>query len=124
MIKINGQSYSGRNITITNGKVIIDGKNLTPDGDTKEIKIAVQGDVDSINVDVCETIYVEGTVGQIKTSTGDVKVKGNIVAGNVKTMSGDVTCLNVSGDVKTMSGDIKHNKKARPSRPEGHYTYD
>ena len=122
MINVNGKNYSGRSITITNGKVIIDGNNVTPDG--KEIKIAVQGDIDILEVDVCETVYVEGTVGQIKTSTGDVKVKGNIVAGNVKTMSGDITCLNVSGDVKTMSGDIKHNKKARPSRPEGHYTYD
>lgn len=107
MININGKSYSGRNITITNGKVVIDGRDATPDG--KEIKIAVEGGVNILDVDACKTVYVDGDVGEIQTASGDIKIKGNI-EGNVKTMSGDVTCLNIAGGVKTMSGDIKYKK--------------
>ncbi len=114
MININGQSYSGRNITITNGKVIIDGKDVTPDG--KEIKIAVEGGLNVLDVDACETVYVDGRVGELKTASGDVKIKGN-VEGNVNTMTGDVTCLDIIGNVKTMTGNIKHNKKAKPRKP-------
>ncbi len=110
-IKINGTTYSGRTITIVNGKVIINeeikgGKDVTPDG--KEINILVEGGIDILTVDACNVVGVEGNVGEIKTMTIEVKINGN-VSGNVKTMSGNVTCLEVYGKVETMSGDIKKN---------------
>ena len=39
MIKINGKTYFGNSIQISNNKVIIDGKDVTNDHDSKEITI-------------------------------------------------------------------------------------
>ena len=105
-ININGVVISGgRNITITNGRVVIDGKDMTPD--TKDIRIEVQGNVGAISADVCTSLSVVGDVtGDVSTQSGDVQC-GNI-GGDVKTMSGDVKCGEVAGNVKTMSGDIRH----------------
>ena len=103
-------------------RVIIDGKDVTPD--VKEITITVTGNVNSINVDFAKEVHVKGTVGDIKTSSGNVwcdNVTGNIhttsgdikcedIGGNVQTKSGDVYSLLISGNVKTISGDIKHKK--------------
>lgn len=102
-IHINGISFSGgKNITISNGRVVIDGVDRTPDA--KEIRIEVQGDVQSIDADVCTSISVTGNSGAIKTQSGNIRCGD--VHGSVKTMSGDVVCDAVTGGVKTMSGDI------------------
>lgn len=107
-ITINGIKYSGNSIVVSNGKVIIDGKNETPK-DSKEININVNGNIDELKVDVCETIKITGDVNNVKTQSGDVDVKGN-VNGNIQTMSGDVKSKNVGGSISTMSGDIKHKR--------------
>lgn len=105
-ININGVTItSGRSITITNNRVIIDGKDVTPDA--KDIRIEVQGNVGAIEADACSVISVTGDVtGDVSTQSGNVQC-GN-VGGNVKTMSGNVRCDAVAGNVKTMSGDIRH----------------
>ena len=106
-ITINGNTYSGNNIVVINGKVIVNGKDVTPD--SKEINISVQGNIDELKVDACNKVSVEGSVKFISTKSGDVEVTGN-VDGNISTMSGDVHCENVNGLVSTMSGNIKHKK--------------
>lgn len=106
-IKINSNTYSGNNIVIRNGKVIVDGKDVTPD--SKEVNIVITGNVEQLDVDTCNSIEICGNVGDLKTLSGDVKVKGD-VSGSISTMSGDVKCGNVGGGVSTMSGDIKHKK--------------
>lgn len=122
MVVINGIRYEGRSISVSGNKVVIDGKDVTPD--SKKINILVEGNLEKINVDYCEKIVVGGNVKEITTGSGDVEcgdVTGNVhassgdiecgnVGGNVETMSGDVKCENVSGNVKTVSGDIKHRK--------------
>ena len=60
-IKVNGVSYQGRTISINNGKVIIDGKDGSVD--EKVITISVDGNVESLIVDQCQTIRVTGHVG-------------------------------------------------------------
>ena len=50
-ISINGVNYSGNNIIISNGKVVINGKDVTPD--SKEINIKVEGNIDKLVVDSC-----------------------------------------------------------------------
>ena len=119
---INGVYYSGSSICVSNGKVIIDGKDCTPDA--KIINITVDGDIEKIDADNCNKIEVKRNVTKgIKTMSGDVtiggKVEGDVstqsgdiecdgdIGGSVKTMSGDVKCGNISGDVSTLSGDIK-----------------
>lgn len=104
-ITINGATIHAKgNISISNGKVVVDGKDVTPD--SKKITIIINGDNSQINADACERIEVRGNCGAIKTMSGDVEVSGS-VDGDVKTMSGDVKCENISGSVSTMSGDIK-----------------
>ncbi len=121
---INSISISGgKNVSINNGKVFIDGKNVTPD--SKEINIQITGDVENLSVDICNKISVQGSVNNLKNSSGDIDINGNIgsiestsgdieisgnVSGNIKSTSGDIKCGNISGSVSTNSGDIKHNK--------------
>lgn len=104
-IIINGNSYSGKNVVISNGKVIIDGNDLTPD--SKSINIDVNGNINEINADFCNKIYVNGDVGVVKTKSGDVGVSGD-VSGGIQTMSGDVDCRNVNGPINTITGNIKY----------------
>lgn len=106
-VVINGVTITGGcNVTIRNGKVIVDGIDVTPY--SKEIDITVNGNVEKLEVDACSKISVTGDVGNIKTQSGDIDVRGAI-SGNVHTMSGDVDCGGpIGGSVSTMSGDVKH----------------
>jgi len=107
-ITINGTTItSSKNIVITNGKVFVNGTDVTPD--SKEINISVVGQLDKLEVDSCSKIEVTGDVNNIKTISGDVGISGNC-NGNIQTMSGDVYCESVGGSISTMSGDIKHRK--------------
>lgn len=107
MIRINNNSYVGNSVIITNGKVIIDGKDVTPD--YKEININVTANINELRVDSCNKIQVEGSIKTIQTKSGDVEVTGD-VDGSISTMSGDVECNMVQGSVSTMSGNIKYRK--------------
>ena len=122
MIVVNNKNYIGRSITINGGKVIVDGVDITPD--SKEIEISVQGNIDSLSVDYCKEIRIEGDVNTLNNGSGDVTcnsvtngvrtgsgdVECEVINGNVSTGSGDVKCDTISGSVKTGSGDIKYKK--------------
>lgn len=103
-ININGRSYSGRSVNIINGKVFVNGVEADT-ADAKEVKIAINGPVESLQCDAANQIAVIGNVGTIKTQSGDVEVRGN-VTGGIQTMSGDVEAKTIHGPVSTMSGDI------------------
>lgn len=127
MISINGITYHGNNISISNNKIIIDGKDVTAGDNSKDVKIEVNGNLESLNVDYCNTIKVSGEVGDIRTTSGDVEcgdVRGKVrttsgdiesgdVGAGIETMSGDIKCENVSGDATTISGDIKKRKSSK-----------
>lgn len=107
-VRINGVTIQGsKNVVVTNGKVIIDGQDVTPDD--KTIIIRIDGNVDTLHVDACNSVTVYGNVESLKTISGDVNVEGSI-GESVQTVSGDVDCGNVNGSIKTVSGDIKHRK--------------
>lgn len=108
-IIINGKPYVGSNVSVQNGKVIVDGKDVTPDIDSKEIIVTVDGNIQELNVDSCNKVTVNGNVVNLKTISGDVDVSGN-VSGPIKTISGDVDCGNVGGSINTTSGDIKYKR--------------
>lgn len=102
-ININGKTIAiGKKIVIKNGRIVIDGNDVTPDA--KDIHIEVHGNFETMKIDVCNSVTVAGSVTKIKTQSGDVHCGD--VAGSVETMSGDVECGNVMGNVETMSGDI------------------
>ena len=100
-ISINGQDYSGRNIIIRNGNVIIDGRKVT--SEDKVINIVITGDIQDLTVDSCDRVTVHGNVNSLETTSGDVSCHN---VGDVKTISGDVDAQLIEGNVKTVSGDI------------------
>lgn len=105
-VEINGTviQISGRNnVTIRNGQVIVNGKDVTPNA--KEINIVINGPVDKLEVDTCNKIEVTGDVTGIKTTTGNVAITGS-VSGSVQTTLGNVTCGDVMSSVDTTLGDV------------------
>ena len=101
-VVINGQTIncSGSNISIQNGKVIVDGV-VIQDNIAYDIKVEVYGDVNKL--DCAGSVEVHGNCGSIDCS-GSCKVDGN-VNGNIDA-SGSVTCGNVAGDIDC-SGSIR-----------------
>jgi hypothetical protein len=99
------KNYQGNNISINNGRVIIDGVDVTDDNDNKVLNITIQGNVESIS-GLVSTLKVTGDINNLSSGSGDVDIVGN-VNGNIKVGSGDISVRgNVSGSVITQSGDI------------------
>jgi hypothetical protein len=110
-ITINGQTIncSGSNITISNGKVIIDGKTIQSDMNGN-VHVEIHGDVENIQCGGSVTVHgnVSGCIDCGATCNVDGYVNGNVDAGN-SVNCGDVTgdvdagnsvhCGNISGDV-------------------------
>ena len=102
-VTINGHTYHGNSITIKDGKVIVDGKEV--ECKEKEIHISVTGDVDTIET-ASGDVEVSGDANIVNSTSGDIVVKGS-VNGDVETVSGDVdVCGDIHGKVTTVSGDI------------------
>lgn len=130
IVYMNGKKFVSRggNISISDNQIIIDGKVITDKdiNDAKEIVITVDGNVDTIKCDIVEKIIVTGDCGEVKSSQGNVEVKGNVkgnarssqgdvevsgdVFGDVRTSQGSINCGNVKGSVKTSQGSIKYKK--------------
>lgn len=94
------------NVVITNNKVYVDGKDVTPKG--KQITVQVTGNVENLKCDSCSSVTVSGNAGSVRSSSGDVEVTGN-VTGDAETTSGDIYVKGgVKGSVSAVSGDIRH----------------
>jgi hypothetical protein len=102
-ITVNKMSYEGRTIESRNGRIFINGKDITPD--TKEINITVTGDIDKLSVDFGETITVTGNVNKLHSGTAKVIVNGD-VNGPVDCGTGDLKCGNITGNVDCGTGDV------------------
>lgn len=104
-LTLNGVSYSGRNISVTNGRVVIDGRDVTAAADSQsKLVIEVKGDLEHLEVGSCASVTIAGAVGSVSTASGDVHCGD--VGGRVSAVSGDIYCCNVTGDVESVSGDI------------------
>lgn len=123
-VSINGRTYQGNNVSMSNGRIIIDGRDVTEDTkDDRQITISIDGNIESLSVGHCDKVTVNGECGSVSTTSGDVNcgsVKGSVktvsgdvdckdVGGSVETLSGDVNCGTIAGNAKTMSGDIRRN---------------
>lgn len=102
-ITINGVTYSGESVSVRGGRVIVDGKDVTPEAASR-ITLEVHGDLQSFQADRCDTVAVHGNVGSVSTVSGSVTC-GDI-GGSVSTVSGSVNCRDVGGKVSTTSGSI------------------
>jgi len=105
---INGVEYRGNSVQVINGKIIVDGVEVTRLSNEergRRIDVRVTGNVESISGDI-DHIVVEKDVGSAKTSSGDIEIKGS-VRGSVSSTSGDITIGgDVAGDAKSVSGSI------------------
>lgn len=106
IVSINGVGYTGNNVQILNGKVIIDG-NAQEGKLTEPIIVNISGNVGDIKVGN-GNVNVTGHAQNIHTGAGDIECGD--VSGDVKTNCGDIKCNNVSGSIKTNCGDIKYRK--------------
>lgn len=101
-VTINGRSFSGRNVSIVNNQVIVDGvaqkMDLPP-----VINVVVNGDCSDIDNHAGD-ITIKGSAASVKTGSGNIQC-GN-VNGNVKAGSGNIRCSNISGSATTGSGNI------------------
>ncbi len=103
-VTVNGVTIKGgQSIVVRNGKVIVDGKDVTPDA--KSITISVNGNVNELKADTCQSISISGNTGAISTVSGNLHAEGAI-NGSVNTMSGDITSGSISGNASSMSGDV------------------
>jgi DNA polymerase/3'-5' exonuclease PolX len=96
-------------VTIVNGKMLVNGKPLEEYDeaikDEKVVNITIEGDVERLEVDTCETITVKGNAKRIKTNMGDIEIGGD-VSGDVHTNMGSITCGKIEGDCHTNMGSI------------------
>ena len=93
-ITINGKTFRGNNVSVVNGKVTVDGKEMEMP-DAKNIHIFIEGDVGTLNIDC----------GEVQVS-GDVKVGGD-VKGTATLNMGDLECTDVFADVSVDMGNVK-----------------
>lgn len=117
-INVNGKIYKGNNISITNGHVIIDGKEQDGEKLSGVVKVIVEGDIENVKSD--ESIEVKGNVKgnvdaggsvQCENVGGDVDAGGSINAGDIEgdvDAGGSVNCGKVGGDIDA-GGSVVHN---------------
>lgn len=97
---INGKTYKGNNIRVINNRVIVDGRQVSPEGDevfeAGPITINIQGTLESLSlqVDSAESCVVHGNVG------GDVEVDNNVhIEGSVQGHVEAGNSVHVQGNV-------------------------
>lgn len=107
IININGDNVYGRSVIISGNKIVVDGKDVTPD--SKLVNITITGDIDNLDVDYSQKIEVIGNINKLNATSADISVTGN-VSNTLRTTSGDIECGNVNGDIVTTSGDVTCGK--------------
>ena len=103
-VVIDGKELKGNNVVIRNGKVIVDGE--TQDGELAgDVNVVFHSDVQSLENHAGNV--TAQNVGEINTGSGDVRC-GN-VSRSIRTGSGDVSFGNIGGNIRTGSGDVMHH---------------
>lgn len=100
---INGRSFQGSSIQVSNGRVVIDGIDQGVESGPS-IDVQINGHVESLELEA-GTVKAD-SAGTVKTVSGYV-VCGD-VSGPVSSVSGDIDAGAISGPVSTISGDVKH----------------
>lgn len=104
-ITINGVTIEGKDIRMSNGRLIVDGvehPNSNAFMKEPEITIHVNGNVDEVST-VSGDVNITGNVDSAKSTSGDISIKGDVET--VTTVSGDVEARKINS-AKTVSGDI------------------
>lgn len=106
-VSVNGKTIRvrGNNVSISNDRIIVDGRIVEESFDVPNITVIVEGDCRSLNA--CGNVEVKGNAHCIDC-LGSCHVEGN-VTGNVNA-SGSVTCGDVGGDIDA-SGSVRCTRK-------------
>lgn len=113
-VNVNGKVYNipnGKSISVINDKVFVDGKLFAgeEDSNVKTINITIEGNVDTVEVDSCNKLEINGDVNGPLITGGSATVSGNVSQG-VQT-GGSLKCGDIGGNVNAFGsvkcGDIK-----------------
>lgn len=103
-VVINGQSYFGRNVTITNGNVVIDGTTVEDLSTEPEINVIVEGNVENLSSENGNIICKDA--GEVHNKNGNISAQE--VIGPVTNKNGDIVVSgSIHGDVTNKNGDIR-----------------
>ena len=103
---IKNSSIKGNSISIINNKIFVDGKEI--ETEEKVINIIVEGNLDKLEVDCCNSIKVNGVTKDVEVSNGNISINGD-VKGNVNNINGNIIAKAINGNCKTINGDILCN---------------
>lgn len=110
LVKVNGKSFfmegNNNSITITNGRIFANGREISIDNlkEEKVINVEVFGYIDKLSADCCRDITINGDAHDVDTKSGNVYVKGD--TNFVSTVSGNVSCRTLNGSINTVSGNV------------------
>ena len=99
-------NIKGNNVSIINNKIFVDGKEI--ETEEKVINIIVEGNLDKLEVDCCNSIKVNGVTKDVEVSNGNISINGD-VKGNVNNINGNIIAKAINGNCKTINGDILCN---------------
>ena len=99
-------NIKGNNVSIINNKIFVDGKEIGIE--EKVINIIVEGNLDKLEVDCCNSIKVNGVTKDVEVSNGNITISGD-VKGNVNNINGNIIAKVINGNCKTKNGDILCN---------------
>ena len=99
-------NIKGNNVSIINNKIFVDGKEI--ETEEKVINIIVEGNLDKLEVDCCNSIKVNGVTKDVEVSNGNIAISGD-VKGNVNNINGNIIAKVINGNCKTINGDILCN---------------
>ena len=99
-------NIKGDNVSIINNKIFVDGKEIGTE--EKEINIIVEGNLDKLEVDCCNSIKVNGVTKDVEVSNGNITISGD-VKGNVNNINENIIAKVINGNCKTTNGDILCN---------------
>ena len=112
VFEIDGKSFPGSKVEQRNGRVLVDGKDVTDELETtasdRPLIVAIQGSVGQLTVSSCHQLAVAGDVESLEVGAGTIKIDGN-VAGSVHCGAGDISCGDIGGKAKVNVGTI-HRK--------------
>lgn len=110
---IKNSSIEGNSVSIINNKIFVDGKEI--ETEEKVINIIVEGNLDKLEVDCCNSIKVNGVTKDIEVSNGNIAISGD-VKGNVNNVNGNIIAKVINGNCKTTNGDILCNDQKKQRR--------
>ena len=106
-VAVNGREFTGRKIERVDGRILIDGRDVTDEVATpaSELLIVVQGDVSKLEIHGSQQVTINGNAGSVTATTGSITVTGN-VTGSVESATGSITCGKVGGNVNAVMGCV------------------